>query len=95
MQSKKICNREEFPDEVVRHILPYLGVKDLLNFVQVTKKFQEIVENDKALWQKINLPKNQEPGPLALKGGNESNHEKEGHSTKRQVKKRKFYADEY
>jgi len=99
IKSKKQCHFGEIPDEIICRILSFSSVEDILQFAQVSKRFEQIVTNDETLWQKINLSNRQElkRESLVSKGQNVAvaNEKETGQKTKRQVKKRKFFADEY
>jgi len=99
IKSKKQCHFGDIPDEIICRILSFSSVEDILQFAQVSKRFEQIVTNDETLWQKINLSNRQElkRESLVSKGQNVAvaNEKETGQKTKRQVKKRKFFADEY
>lgn len=99
IKSKKQCHFGEIPDEIICRILSFSSVEDILQFAQVSKRFEQIVTNDETLWQKINLSNRQElkRESLVSKGQNvaAANEKETSQKTKRQVKKRKFFADEY
>ena len=99
MKSKKQCHFVMIPDEIIRRILSFSSVEDILQFAQVSKRFEQIVTNDETLWQKINISKRQEfkRASRVSKGQNvaAANEKETSQKTKRQVKKRKFFADEY
>ena len=98
MKSKKQCHFGGIPDEIICRILSFLSVEDILQFAQVSKRFEQIVTNDETLWQKINISKRQElkRASLVSKGQNVATTEKEtSQKTKRQVKRRKFFDDKY
>jgi len=99
IKSKKQCHFGDIPDEIICRILSFSSVEDILQFAQVSKRFEQIVTNDETLWQKINLSNRQElkRESLVSKGQNVAgaNEKETSQKTKRQVKKRKFFADEY
>ena len=52
-----MASMQDLPDEIILKVIEYLNINQLVKFGEVSKRMRA-VRNDKSLWKKINLSKN-------------------------------------